>query len=118
MTTDGKGPLIQLNLQTVTAGEKGPQVRIDAVQDWTISHVARALEEQGCGPAEQIKLILQGAVLADELPLAELDDPSRMIAATPEVPSSSDAATETAARSSSSDQSTQCAVCLFEDDQV
>ena len=80
------GSTIELNVQTVTAGQMGPIVRLKAFRGWTIGHAKAALEERGCGPAAQIKLIQQGSTPANDTLLTDLDNPAGIIAATPMAP--------------------------------
>ena len=75
-----------LELQTVSAGEQGPKVRITPLPGWTVGHVKAALAARGCGPAAEIDLIYELTQLTDTALLNDLDNPNGMIAVTPMAP--------------------------------
>ena len=77
---------MQVELQTVSAGQMGPKVQMKPSAGWTIGHVKRTLAERGCGAAADIQLIQAGACLADATLLCDLENPNGMIAATSKAP--------------------------------
>ena len=63
---------LPLEVKTVTNGIVGPQLQVTANGSWTIGHVKARLFARGFGPAGQIQVVSQGALVDDATLVTEV----------------------------------------------